>query len=346
MIAAVTGICLPAVLVLQLDLGYYLHLARGQARLLLNEQPLGEALADRSLDARARGRLRLFAQIRQFAESEIGLSPSENYTTFCDVGEGPVCWNLTACPRDRLVPVRWKYPVVGSAPYRGYFDLPRAQKEQARLENQGYDTYLRPVSAYSTLGWFRDPILSTMLEYSELDLADLVIHELTHATVWVPGDVAFNESLATFVGETGSLLWLRARYGEASLEMEHALGLRQDRRRFGDFMRDLAAELDQLYGSDVGLEEKLAGREEVFREARKRLSRIPMATGAYAESHRWTLNNARLAAYRVYHDAPAVFSRVLAAVGGSIGSAVDVFRGCEETDDPQAYLAAWLRKRD
>jgi len=185
-----------------------------------------------------------------------------------------------------------------------------------------------------------------MLGYGELDLADLVIHELMHATVWVAGDVAFNESLATFVGEAGSMLWLKTKYGEASPEVARARALREDRRRFGAFMHELALELERVYASGSEFQEKLNRREEVYRAAQRRFEAVPMATGAYASFPRWKLNNARLAAYRVYHDTPQVFLYVLAAVDGDVRDAVEVFRGCEAADDPEAYLEEWVGRRE
>lgn len=334
-------LCWPAVL--GLDAGYYLHLVRGQARIVLNQQPIEKLLRRPDLDASVREKLRLVQDIRQFAQGEIGLSRSDNYTTFFDTGDGPVSWNLTACPKDRLQPVQWQYPVVGSAPYRGYFDRDRAEREQAKLEAEGYDTYLRPVSAYSTLGWFRDPVLSPMLRYRDEALADVLIHELTHATVWVPGHVPFNESLATFVGETGSLLWLETRYGPGASVVKEAYDLRADQQLFADFMQGIVRGLEALYGRDLPYEEKLRQRQAVFDGARDSFASLPLRTNAYQSFPRWELNNARMVAYRAYHSGPKVFERVYQAVGRDLRAAVVVFKGCENAEDPMAYLDGWVQ---
>ena len=338
----VWAVCL---LGLDLDVGYYFHLVRGQFRLLWNRQPIERLLKRSDLDPEVRDRLRFVQEVRAFAEGEIGLSRSKNYTSFCDIGDGPVSWNLTACPKDGLEPVRWTYPVVGRFPYRGYFDRKRAQRERDRLAREGYDTYLRPVSAYSTLGWFQDPVLSPMLRYRDEDLADLLIHELTHATVWISGDVVFNESLATFVGGAGALLFMASRYGSGSSEVKGMLDRRADRRLFRAFMHQVAGELETLYASDLSYGEKLDRREAVFEGARTRFAELPLKTELYSSFPRWKLNNARMMAYKTYHQKIDVFDRVYRALGRDLKAAVAVFKGCERAEDAGAYLEDWLERR-
>ena len=330
---------------LDLDVGYYLHLVRGQARLLWNREPIEKVLKRPDLDPETRERLWFIREVRRFAESEIGLARSENFTALCDIGAGPVSWNLTACPKDRLEPVHWSYPVVGSAPYRGFFDRKRAERERDRLAEEGYDTYLYPVGAYSTLGWFEDPVLSSMLRYRDEDLADLIVHELTHGTVWVSENVPFNEGMATFVGETGSLLFLETRYGSGSPEVKEALGRRADQRLFVAFMRGLARDLETIYRSDLPTAEKLARREPIFETARTRFAALPMATDRYSTFPTWELNNARMTAYRTYHRDLDIFERVYGAVGHDLKAAVTVFKGCEGADDAKTCLEDWLQNR-
>ena len=209
-------IALAAILGLNLEIGYYFHLIKGQAKLLWSRKSIERLLRQEELDPEVRQRLEFVQEIRKYAEDEIGLVSSRNYTSYCDIGEGPVSWQLTAAPKDKLEPLRWKYPVVGQFPYRGFFDLKRGLEEKSCLEKEGYDTHLSRVGAYSTLGWFDDPVLSTMLRYRDEELAELIFHELTHSTVWISDHVAFNESLATFIGERGSLQYLEHNYGPGS----------------------------------------------------------------------------------------------------------------------------------
>ncbi|MGA1198511.1 MAG: aminopeptidase, partial [Candidatus Latescibacterota bacterium] len=249
---------------MDLELGYFWHLTKGQMRLLWRAKPITRVLKDDQLEPRVRKGLLLVEAIRTFAKDEIGLATSRNYTTYVDIGRGPVSWNLVVCAKDPLTPLRWSYPVVGSVPYRGYFYRAEAEAERDRYEAAGYDTYLRPVSAYSTLGWFPDPILSTMLHYDEADLADLIIHELTHATLWIEGDVTFNESLASFVGEAGALLWLQKKYGKDAPVVQQVKDAGDDAVVFRSFMHQIATELDALYQSDLDFETKVANRQAIF----------------------------------------------------------------------------------
>ena len=341
-LCAVWGLCLPAFLGLDLDVGYYLHLVRGQALLLWRREPVERLLKRPDLDPGVRERLAFVQEVRRFAGEEIGLSLSKNYTSFCDIGDGPVSWNLTACPKDRLKPLEWNYPVVGRAPYRGFFDRGRAERERDRLASAGYDTYLRPVSAYSTLGWFSDPILSTMLRYRDEYLAELIVHESTHATLWISGNTAFNESLATFVGETGALLFMTARYGSRSSEVGEMLDRRADEAVFRAFMQDVVGGLEALYRADLPREEKLTRREAVFGEAKTRFAELPLKTEMYSSFPKWQLNNARMAAYRTYHQDLNVFGRVYEAAGRDLKAAVAVFRGCEGAENPAVYLERWV----
>ncbi len=334
---------LPLMCGFNLELGYYWHLVLGQAQLLWNRQPVSNMLGDRSLDPRVRERLEFIQEVRRFGEQRIGLARSRNYTTYIDIGEGPVSWQLTASPKDRIEPVQWTYPVVGRFPYRGYFDLDRAKKDRDRLEARDFDTLLRPVGAYSTLGWFADPILSTMLRYRDGDLAELIIHELAHATVWIPGRVSFNESLATFVGEAGALQFMRQRHGQENSVVSGMLDRRSDERTFRRFMRDVAGELQAIYDSERSYGEKLKEREVIFERAKHRFSRLDLKTGAYSRFPRRRLNNAVMMAYRTYHEEIDVFDDVYRAVGADLNAAVRVFKECESQTDPSRYLEDWLR---
>ena len=336
------GALLPAVFGVDLDPGYYLHLVRGQLRLLWNRQRIERLLAEPDLDPAVRDRLLFVQDVRRFGEERVGLESSRNYTTFCDIGSGPVSWQLTAAPMDRLKAVVWTYPVVGRFPYRGYFDRGRAERDQAKLEAKGYDTYLRPVGAYSTLGWFRDPVLSTMLRYRDEDLAELILHELTHGTVWVTENVAFNEGLATFVGQTGAIAFLESRHGPDAPQIREALDRRADRRMFREFMHGIARELEDIYGSDQSYDAKMEGREGAFTRAREGFADLGLQTDMYRGFPGWKLNNAHIMAYRTYHREVGIFEQVYEGAGRDLASAVAAFRSCETARDPRACLASWV----
>ena len=334
------------ILGIDLDVGYYVHLVKGQARLIWNQEPIERVLKRSDLPAKTRERLELIQEVREFAEEEIGLTQSKNYTTYSDIGQGPVSWNLIACPKDKLEPIRWTYPVVGSAPYRGFFDRDRAEKEQKALESRGYDTFLRGVSAYSTLGWFQDPILSTMMNYGEGTLADLIIHELTHATIWIEGDVTFNESLASFVGEQGARLFLESRYGSDSEEIASLRGGEVDQKSFSQFLHGIAGQLDSLYAEDITYNEKVEKREVIFAAAKAQFELMTWETNAYRGFLNWKLNNARLALYRTYSEGVDVFGRVYRALDNDLNASIHLFKRCEDAENPETYLDEWLADRN
>ena len=327
------------VLGIRFEVGYLYQLGKGQIALLWKAKPIDAVLQAGTLSPDQRAKLELIQAIREFAQREIGLNPSQNYTAYVDIGRGPVSWNLIVCPKDRLAPLEWWYPIVGSVPYRGYFDRATAESVRDEYLAEGYDTYLRPVGAYSTLGWFSDPVVSPMLRYSEGDLADLIIHELTHATVWVKGDVAFNEGLASFVGEAGALMWLQ-RGGDAQA-VQQMLDERADRVVFRNFMQAIAARLTALYRSNAP--DKSTLRQRIFDAARTEFHALPLKTDLYARFPLWELNNARMALYRVYRERTAVFARVHRACQSDLKATVKILRECAAAEDPTAWLEEWLQ---
>ena len=331
------------------ETGYYLHLARGQARVVLNCEPIEELLASSALDSTRRANLSLVQAIRRFGFEQIGLHQSSSYTRFFDTGGKPISWNVSASPPDRLEPYLWHFPIAGTVPYKGFFDRERARKERDRLQEEGYDILLRPVSAYSTLGYFSDPVLSSMLEYSVDSLADLILHELTHATVYIKGQTEFNESLATFVGQTGSLEFLAHFFGPESPQIPRAQKRRRDAARFGEFMVEVVEELDRLYQLELPRDSVLVYRRETFTLAQERFRsslRHQFELLNYDGFLEWEVNNARLLSYRRYHRNLDAFAAVYAMEGNRLDLAMKVFKVCGEEASPWSCLEAALATDD
>ncbi len=335
----------PALFGLDFDIAYLWRLARGQVSLLWRAEPIDRVLTRQNLDPKVRQQLELVKKIRAFAQKKIGLEVSNHYITFVDIGKGPVSWNLVVCPKDQLKPLHWSYPIVGPVPYRGFFDRKDAEEAREYYESEGYDTFLRPVSAYSTLGWFSDPILSTMLTYSEADLADLIIHELTHATVWIESDVTFNESLASFVGETGAMMWLQNRYGKGSEVIAQMLNEREDHGVFHIFLSQVATQLDSLYHTDQSNDVKIVEREHIFASAKMQFEHLPLKTNLYQNFPQWKLNNARMALYRVYQARTDIFARVYENMGENLKAFIEVIQKSEDQSNPVQWLENGLHKR-
>lgn len=299
-------------------LGHLWHLAVGQTSLLLKRRPVTEVLQEENLPAQEREKIQLILDVRTFAINHLGLHDSPTYTTFVRLDAPYVSYTLTAAPPDALRPYIWRYPLVGSMPYRGFFKKEYALQTQRRFQEEGYDTYLRGVRAYSTLGYFHDPIFSSMLQYTDSALIDTIIHEMLHQTVWIKSSVSFNESLASFVGEKGARAYLVDRYGEQSPEYQQFGEQQHDAMVFRKYMEALVQRLEELYKEPVSRDHKLRRREEIFTEAIETYPTVlpQMKTTLYQRFfERRMLNNAFLMSFRVYNRDTTYFEHMFADHG-------------------------------
>lgn len=321
------------------NLNYYWHLARGQSRVLSKRLPVQALLARSDLAEPTRTQLELIQAVLGYAES-VGLQPDDQYTTFYDTGGGPISWNVSACPPDRFVPYTWDFPLVGEVPYKGFFRRDWADAERDALAAEGYDAMVRPVSAYSTLGFFADPILRSMLGYPPDQLADLILHELTHARVYAPSQTDFNESLATFVGRQGALLFLAQHFGPNTPLLQQARARRADAALFRHFMAETVAALDSLYSLGLPRSAVLRDRQVVFAQRQRAFALIQaqFTHNRYDGFLEWELNNARLLSYRRYNANLALFAAVYRACDEDLASALDIFATCAEEDAPWQCL--------
>ena len=308
-------------------LTYILHAAEGQFQLLSNSIPVEQALKEDSLEPEQKDRLRLVAQIKAFGEKELGLKETKNYqTVYLKSRQRPI-YSVSASPKDRLSRVTWWFPVVGSMPYLGFFDQERADAEKEKLLKKDLDVMVALADAYSTLGWFKDPVTLNLLEGSTADLVDTILHEMTHTTLYVKGQGEFNEGLATLVGRVGAILFLENTYGPLhplSLEAKKTL---EDERLFSSFLASLLQELENLYDSPISYQEKLTEREKIFARSQKEFAQLK----SQLKTHRFTpfehakLNNAYLMAIGLYHRHFNLFETVLKKKDGSIRETLSFF---------------------
>jgi predicted aminopeptidase len=241
--------------------------------------------------------------IRRFAVERVGLRNNDNYTSYKQIGRDHLVDVVQACDAVSFDAYQWGYPFLGRLPYRGYYDRSDAQAEAARLKREGYDVIVRSVDAFSTLGFLRDPLYSFMERYSPFEIASLVIHEQTHATLFLKGQPDFNEEMASFVGDEGAFEWLRATYGEGSPQYWAAVDQKYDSDLFVSLLQGLAARLAPVYASSLSREEKLARKKQIMDEFRAGLADSRAAgfrTDDYTHLEKIPLNNAYISLYRLY----------------------------------------------
>lgn len=280
---------------------------------MLAREPLTEEVVAR-LDDDERARLQDLERARSFAES-LGLARSTSFRHLLDHGHDEGLHVVIAAPAARLEPVRWWFPISGSVAYRAYFDAGRAAAFAESLQRDGYDTYVRPAALYSTLGWFDDPLPRRLLSWSRPALIDVVLHEIVHASVFVPGDTAYNEALATFVAKEATLRMLA---DEPELRAQ-ALARYADRRRFADMLARLSAELESVYAEVSSDEEARRAREPVFRRYREQVyPSLAWQTSSYAGFTSAPLSNAYLVAQTTYLGELDCFEAWLAELSGDL----------------------------
>ncbi len=327
---------------------YVMRAAWEEAKILNRRKPIARIVADTATDWETRDKLLLVLQARQFAADSLGLNAGDSYTLFSRVESDTLVMVLSAAPKDQFRPHTWWFPIVGSVPYKGYFELADAQKEQRRLEARGYDTFLRPSAAFSTLGWFNDPLLSTLLRYDHVSLGNTVIHELFHNTFYAPGQAVFNESLASFVGGRGAIQFFCGRDGPQSPSCRTARGAWEDDLRFGAFMEQLVKDVEALYArTDLTREDKLRERERLFADSQRRFAqevRPQLTVDTYPSFTREPLNNATLIARHIYYDRLHLFEEVYRSRNGdfirAMNDIVAAARGNKA--DPYAAVQALL----
>lgn len=355
MLGGVVVAVLAAVVVLLIlsppDVGPYLvRAAWEEAHILARRRPIPEVIADPRTSDTVRTELKLVLDARRFAADSLGLDAGKSFTTYTALQHDTLVLVLAGAYRDRLRPVTWWFPIVGSVPYRGYFDFAEAVRAAAGLERRGFDAYVRPSPAFSTLGWFDDPLVSASLQTDSLELANTVIHELTHNTYYAAGRADFNESFANFVGTRGAQAFFRSRGDTASVrEIERRWS---DEKVMGAFWTWVYSALDSAFKAHPGdaainVRARLAARDTIYAMARDslrtsvpaRVTTIPASALANAR-----LDNAVLLGRRVYRTDLGEFDAVYARCGGdvrrSVVQIIAIARG--DRRDPFGGLTAWV----
>lgn len=319
------------------NLLYLSKLGWHQSFVTFRSVPVEEMLQEESLDEGVKEKLLLIQSVKRFGEKRLGLKETGNYTKFYEA-RGPILYVLTASERDRLQPFSWYFPILGRVTYKSIFTLKAALKEQRLLEQKGLDTYLQAAAAYSTLGWLKDPIFSTMLSWDEPTLVNVLLHEMVHATLYFKGETELNERLATFIGNKGAVQFLQERYGPGSKAVALAIDYQEDDLLFGRWIERAYRQLSEFYAQPIPKEEKWRGRERIFEALREDWIRMEpeLRTECYKGFGKKELNNAVILAHRRYVGRLDRFEVLYERLGRDLRKVVDYFKEIQAKGDWEA----------
>jgi predicted aminopeptidase len=325
------------------QIGYLTKSGFYQARLLWNKQSIDTVLNDPNVAEATKTKLRLTKEAKDFAQNELALKPTTNYESYVTLDDKYVTYAVTAAPPYELKSYMWKFPIVGEVPYKGFFKKEDALDEEKDLKEQGYDTYVRGISAYSTLGWFSDPLLSSMIGYDDEDLVNTVIHETVHATIYIKSAAEFNERLATFLGNKGTELFYLKREGAKSPTVKKIADENRDDLVFSRFISDELKRLEIFYKttSPMTPEKKEAALAELKQRFEKDL-RPKLKSKSYLRFSDVKLNNAFLMGYKTYMNDLSDFEKLFKKFSGDFKKFLEFCKNLESEKDPAARLKASL----
>jgi predicted aminopeptidase len=308
------------------DVRYLTRAGFEETRILQSRQPIDRLVRRPDIDPGLRRSLGLVLQTRDYA-ARLGLEAKQTYTTYSDVGRDTLLLVLQAAPKDCICPYTWKYPIVGRIPYKGFFDPVAARREAARFSSRGYDTYLRPSSAFSTLGWFNDPLLSTALTRDSVELAVTVFHEIAHNTLYVKSATPFNESFAQMVGHRSAQAFFAERGDSA--RAQQAADRWHDEIVLGDYYASLVERLETLYSQHPDSATLEEGRRSAAAWARSQLEG-PIAqrfrTYRIGRLTERPINNAQLIGARIYRTRLDLFDRWYEQHDRDVGRSVSALK--------------------
>lgn len=312
-------------------LGYYTQAVGGQLEILARTRPIAELLDDApTADAESpvkapplapevKARLAAILRVRDFATRALALPDNNSYRVYAELDRAQVAWNVVATPEFSLTPKEWCFPVAGCVPYRGYFSHARAQRFAAALKQDRLDVRVAGVAAYSTLGWFADPVFSSQLRRSDADIAALIFHELAHRKVYLRGDAAFNESFATTVEIEGLRRWLA--HGNDAATLDNARRNKARHALFVELLLKYRARLETLYAMPLPAEPMRAAKASEFEALRAEYAVLRQQWGGHDGYDAWfaqDLNNAHLASVGLYQQYVPAFQKMLADLHGDL----------------------------
>lgn len=340
------------------QMGYLIKTAYNQFGLLNQRVPLEKALNDPEISEDDKRKIRLSIEVRDFAKKELQLNVDKNFTSFVKLKQPYVSYVLSASPKWRLETYRWDYPFVGHLPYKGYASETDALEEQKEMNNQGFDTFVRGVSAYSTLGWFKDPLLSSMLRAKDYDLVSTIIHESVHATLFIKNEADFNERLAVFLGNKGMEQYYLNKEGADSKTLAAVRAEIADDKLFSEFITAEIQRLEKWYVKKNINEKDLAKNPQLHdqfeRERQLQFDQLvknfAIKVAPHLKTESWKkfpnvkLNNARLLVFKTYMQDLNDFEALYSQVGGSFVRFMKECQRLEKSKDPEADLKELIKK--
>ncbi|MGO9605516.1 MAG: aminopeptidase [Candidatus Binataceae bacterium] len=330
------------------SIGYITRGAYEEVRLLWNRQPISTELAGGDLSPEVRAKLETVLNVRQFAAEKLGLNVGGAYLTVSQVDQQAIVHVVMAAPRDSLNPYTWWFPIVGSVPYRGYFAEADAQAEADEMEAAGYDAMVRSAVAFSSLGFFDDPLLSNLLKLDRVELAGVLIHELFHRTYFLPGNVMFDESAANWVGARGALEFFTSTEGASSTDAVEARSILDSNLKFANFLLTEQARLLKIYMSGEPQNEILKQREVAFSQIKADYARLaPELNGLERfDLDKEPLNNAVLVNYLIYFHDLDNFEALYRMNRGDLKQTIQRIIELAKSNPNDAFYAIWEATRD
>jgi len=311
---------------------YVMRAAYEEGKILWRREPIADFIERPDIAADTKEKLALVLAVREYAKNPLKLNVGRSYSTYSYVDRPELTYILTAAPKTELKPYTWWFLVVGRVPYKGYFSREEAETAAEELRAEGYDTNVRTSAAFSTLGWFNDPLLGHLLKYDKVTLAEVVFHELFHSTLYVKGAGNFNESVANFVGGHAAIDFFRDKFGEGSAEHQRAVRNWEAELEFSGFIERFAGALTELYTRNIPYEDKLRLREAVFSRFKNEWAdRL-----ASRSTHRFRgfayqpMNNAVIIHYMLYLRNLEIFESIYQAEGQNLVRTIAVIRDAVE----------------
>jgi predicted aminopeptidase len=309
------------------DLLYLSKLGWHQSSISFHSVPVQELLEKNELGYEAKEKIHFIQEVKRYGEEKLGLKRTNSYSSYFEV-KGPVLHIITASEKDRLQLYRWDFPITGKVTYKGFFTREDILKEKASLEAKGYDTFVQQAGAYSTLGWLKDPIFSSLLQQDEATLANLILHEMTHTTIYFKGQTDLNEQIATFVGNQGAIDFLTEKYGKESEKVAEAIHCQEDDLLFSRWIDQACREMSDFYAKEGSRDKRLKGREGLFHRLKEDFKRMmpSFKTEGYKNFEKVDINNAVLLAYRRYIHRLESFQTLYEQLGRDTRKVVEYFK--------------------